>query len=66
MKEIYTSLPYFKTIQSKANQYFIYTYNNQFGSSVTRSVMENTYNSVFLFSDALRKITDQSREDNVR
>ncbi|WP_141604142.1 transporter substrate-binding protein [Terrilactibacillus laevilacticus] len=55
-KEIYTSFPYFKTIQNEANQQFVRTYHDRFGSNVISSVMENTYNSVFLLCDALRKM----------
>lgn len=54
--KIYSSFPYFKTISSEANQIFVQSFQKEYGSNVISSVMENSYNSIFLLRDSLLRI----------
>ncbi|WKB37377.1 transporter substrate-binding protein [Terrilactibacillus sp. S3-3] len=65
-KNIFSSFfPYFKTVDSPANQAFIEAYKKRFRSDTISSVMQNTYNSIYLLSDALKK-TRRLTIDSIR
>ncbi|WP_025727781.1 transporter substrate-binding protein [Heyndrickxia ginsengihumi] len=63
---LYASFPYFKSIESEENRSFVRAYEKEYGSNVISSVMENSYNSIYLLYHALLKInqlhTDELRE----
>lgn len=54
-KNLFSSFPYFKTVESKENQTFIQAYEQKFGSKVISSVMQNTYNSIYLLMDGIHR-----------
>lgn len=62
---LYSSFPYFKTIHTKENLSFIKAYEEKFGSNVISSVMQNTYNSIYLLKDGLQH-TDTLATDSIR
>lgn len=64
-QNIFSSFPYFKTVDSAANHAFIEAYKKRYRSDTISSVMQNTYNSIYLLSDALKK-TRQLNIDSIR
>lgn len=59
----YSCFPYFSSISSPLNRSFVQSYRQMYGTDVISSAMENTYNSVFLLAEALRRIsTTQTHE----
>lgn len=53
----YSCFPYFSSISSPLNHSFIQSYRQMYGTEIISSAMENTYNSVFLLAEALRRIS---------
>lgn len=53
----YACFPYFSSISSPLNHSFVQSYRHRYGTDVISSAMENTYNSVFLLAEALRRIS---------
>lgn len=51
----YACLPYFSTINSKENKRFLKGFNDLYKTDIISSPMENTYNSVYLLAEALKK-----------
>lgn len=64
-RNIYSSFPYFRTLNSKSNLAFIHAYEQRYGTKVISSVMQNTYNSIYLLRDALLK-TNRLDTDSIR
>ncbi|OAH54012.1 MULTISPECIES: transporter substrate-binding protein [Bacillaceae] len=60
--EHYSCFPYFSSIDNERNKKFVSEYQQAFGTDTVSSVMENTYNSVFLLAKALEKINTFSTE----
>ncbi|WP_353948416.1 transporter substrate-binding protein [Sporolactobacillus sp. Y61] len=54
-KNIFSSFPYFNTVKSLSNKTFIQAYEKQYSSKVISSVMQNTYNSIYLLKDAVQR-----------
>lgn len=63
--DYYSCFPYFSSINSERNKKFVSEYREAFGIDNISSVMENTYNSVFLLADALKK-TDTISTESIR
>ncbi|ALS20541.1 transporter substrate-binding protein [Paenibacillus naphthalenovorans] len=51
---LFSSFPYFNTVENPVNQQFVAEYRRTYGTDTISSVMENAYNSVFLLAKALR------------
>ncbi|WEG14717.1 transporter substrate-binding protein [Pullulanibacillus sp. KACC 23026] len=56
--DIYSSFPYFQSVSTSANHTFVREFQAEFGTDVISSVMENTYNSLFLLANALQIAPD--------
>lgn len=53
---LYSSFPYFSSIQTKENRAFVRHFQAEYHSNVISSVMENAYNSIYLLFNALHKM----------
>ncbi|GER67941.1 hypothetical protein BpJC4_24120 [Weizmannia acidilactici] len=62
---LYSSFPYFSSVQTKKNEAFVKHFQAVYHSNVISSVMENAYNSIYLLDDALHH-TDSLSTDSLR
>ena len=59
---LYSSSPYFSTVNTYKNRIFVSDYRNTYGTDIISSSMENAYNAVFLLAEALKKAKDFSTD----